>query len=64
MIQWIKKKWCAKFGHNYEGNPTGAVVCKRCGHVLAESRNELLKQLLPEIQKLFNIEFKKYKEKS
>jgi len=58
MIHWIKKKWCAKFGHNYEGNPTGAVVCKRCGHVLAESRNELLKQLLPGLEQMFGIKYK------
>ena len=60
MIKWIKKKWCAKFGHNYEGTPAGAVVCKRCGHVLAASRSELLQSLLPEIQKIFGIEYAKY----
>jgi hypothetical protein len=59
MIKWLKKKWCAKFGHDYESNPAGAVACKRCGHVLVESRNELLKQLLPGIEATFGIKYKK-----
>jgi hypothetical protein len=65
MITWLKKKWCAKFGHDYESNSVGAIVCTRCGHVLAESRSEFLRSLLPEIQKIFGVEYAKYtKEKS
>jgi hypothetical protein len=58
MIEWIKKKWCAKFGHDYAGTPAGSVVCNRCGHVLVESRNELLKQLLPGLEQMFGIKYK------
>lgn len=60
MINWIKKKWCEKFGHNYESNPAGAIACTRCGHVLAKSRSEFLQSLLPGIQKIFGIEYAKY----
>jgi hypothetical protein len=58
MITWLKKKWCEKFGHSYESNPAGAIVCTRCGHTLAESRNQILKKILPEIEKMFGIKSK------
>ena len=60
MIKWIKKKWCEKFGHDYEIDPAGAIVCARCGHTLAGSRSEILQSLLPGIQELFGIEYAKY----
>ena len=61
MIKWIKKKWCEKFGHDYEIDPAGAIVCARCGHTLAGSRSEMLQSLLPGIEQMFGV---KYKEKS
>ncbi len=57
MITWLKKKWCEKFGHNYVDRAEG-IVCTRCGHTLAESRNQILKKLLPEVEKMFGIKSK------
>ena len=63
MIKWIKKKWCAKFGHDYRSRPLGAIACERCGHTLVESRNDLLRQLLPGLEQMFGIKYKDIKEK-
>lgn len=57
MIDWLKKKWCAKFGHNYVDR-AGEVVCTRCGHGLGMSRNQILKQLLPDVEKMFGVKYK------
>ena len=57
MIHWIKKKWCARFGHNYTDR-SEELVCTRCGHSLGMSRNQILKQLLPEVERMFGVKYK------
>ena len=48
------KYWCRFFGHRYSSNG-----CPRCGHTTL-SRAELLKQLMPELHKLFKQEYEKH----
>jgi hypothetical protein len=56
-MNYLRKLWCKYFGHKYVG-----MVCSRCGHVHI-SRADLLKELLPGLNALFGIEYKKYTEK-
>lgn len=56
-MNYLRKLWCKHFGHKYVGT-----VCSRCGHVLI-SRAELLRALLPGLNALFGMEYKKYMEK-
>ena len=53
-MQYLRKLWCKWFEHDFVDN-----VCTRCGHVLP-SRAELLSSILPELDRLFQMEHAKY----
>jgi hypothetical protein len=54
MMQYLRKLWCKWFEHDFVGD-----VCTRCGHV-RPSRAEILHSILPELNRLFQMEHAKY----
>lgn len=56
-MKYLRRKWCEWFGHKYV-----AQVCGRCGR-RAISRAEVLALLLPGLNELFGMKYKKYEDK-
>lgn len=53
-MQYLRELWCKWFEHDFDGD-----VCARCGHV-RPSRAEMLHSILPELNRLFQMEHAKY----
>jgi len=60
MMPWFKKLICRWRGHKFEPFDLCS-KCTRCGKVQI-SRAQLLKQLLPALNLLFNIEYSEQRE--
>ena len=60
MMLWFKKLICFWRGHSFEPFDLCS-KCTRCGKIQI-SRAQLLKQLLPALNLLFDLEYNKHKE--